>query len=212
MVITWNGYGRLEIVSKPVMGEVTLVTNPFGDALGKVKSSAASLVIQSHEGLDTAGFKGIEPEHPEDGRKVFLINHAGEYEVQGVSVNGGMVKLKSGEAHTVYRIDTEGIKLGFLGALDRHLTEPELEKLGAVDILFCPAGGGKVLTAEQAAAVIMEIEPRIVVPIYVDGEGFGSADVLGRALGIVPERVTKFKIQKSGLPLEDLQLVILEKS
>ncbi|MFA5946437.1 MAG: MBL fold metallo-hydrolase [Patescibacteria group bacterium] len=212
MQIAYNGLGSFTITAKPMQADVTLVTNPFTSPNTKFKSQVASLVVSSHDGDDANNFKAVEPEHPEDHKKVFNIPHAGEYEVGGVAVAGVDATRKDGTAHTIYRFDIEGVKVGFLGALDRTLSEKEVEGLGPIDILIVPAGGKNVLTASQAAEVVAQIEPRMVIPSYVDGgDDYGMPDALKRELGCPTEEVNKLKIVKSGLPEEDMKLVIFTK-
>ncbi|MEK9156654.1 MAG: hypothetical protein AAB448_00765, partial [Patescibacteria group bacterium] len=80
MQISWNGLGCFTLVAKPVQGEVTVVTNPFKaqDDM-KLKSGVASVIVQTHEGKDTENLTAFEPQHPEEGKKVFLVKHAGQY-------------------------------------------------------------------------------------------------------------------------------------
>ncbi len=212
MQIAYNGLGSFTIVAKPAQADVTLVTNPFNSPNTKFKAQVASLVVSSHDEADANNFKAVEPEHPEDHKKVFNIPHAGEYEVGGVAVAGVDATKKDGTAHTIYHFDIEGVKIGFLGAIDRVLTEKEIEGLGPIDILILPAGGKNVLTASLAAEVVAQIEPRLVIPSYVDGgDDYGTADAIKRELGCPTEEVNKLKIVKSGLPEEDMKLVIFTK-
>ncbi len=208
MQISWNGLGSFTFVAKPAQSDVTFVTNPFTAAELKFKSVPASLVIQSHAGKDTNNLGAITAEHPEEGRKTFIVEHAGEYEIQGVFVTGIYAPKKAGTAHTIYRFDVESLHIGYLGAIDRVLTPAELEALGSIDILMLPAGGDNVLTAAQAAEVVTQVEPRLVIGTYVGALNYGTIDALKRELGCQSEDTTKFKITRSGLPEEDMKLVV----
>jgi hypothetical protein len=208
MQITWNGLGSFTIAAKPAQTDVTLVTNPFSNGETKLKAQEASLVVQSHEGKDTNNLSAISPEHPEEGRKTFIIPHAGEYEVQGIFVTGIYAPKKDKSSHTLFRFDAEGMRIGFLGALDRPLLAGEIEMLGPIDILILPAGGKDVLSATQAAEVVTQVEPRLVIAAYVDGNDYGSAEALKRELGCQSESVSKFKITRAGLPEEDMKMIM----
>ncbi|MFZ2681802.1 MAG: MBL fold metallo-hydrolase [Patescibacteria group bacterium] len=209
MQITWNGFGSFTLVSKPSQTEVTLVTNPFTHADVKFKAVEASIVVQSHQSKDTNNLGAISPEHPESGKKTFLIPHAGEYEVQNVFVTGIHAPKRDGSAHTLYKFDTEGIKIGFLGALDRELTTSEVEALGPIDILIVPAGGQDVMTASQAAVAVAQVEPRMVIAAYVGDGDYGAVEALQRELGCQSEDVGKLKVTRASLPEEDMKLVLL---
>ncbi len=207
MQISWNGFGSFTIDAKTTSGDVTLVTNPYSREDGPKfpRSLAASIIVTSHEGTDTDNLAAITPEYPEDKRSPFIVTHAGEFEVRGVAVTGVHTPKKDGTAHTIYRFDIESLTIGFLGAIDRPLTDLEVELLGNIDVLIVPAGGEGVLTASAAAEVIAQIEPRMVIPSYfVD-----DAAALTRELSCPTETATKFKLTRAQLPEEDMKLVTL---
>lgn len=211
MQISWNGLGCFTLVAKPAQGEVTVVTNPFKPQDDvKLKGGVASLIVQSHEGKDTENISVFESEHPEEGRKIFVVEHTGEYEVQGVFVTGIDAPKKDGSAHSIYRIDAEGMHVGFLGALDRQLTAKEVDALGTIDILILPAGGGTVLSPQDAVAVTGQIEPRLVIPAYVGSGSFAAVDVVKREMGCPSEDMQKLKITRAQLPEEDMRMVVLQ--
>lgn len=211
MQISWNGFGSFTLVAKVGQSDVTLVTNPFkAQDDVKLKAGVASVIVRSHEGKDTENLSVFESEHPEEGRKVFVVSHAGEYEVQGVFVIGIDAPKKDETPHTIYRIDAEGMHMGFLGALDRQLTAKEIDALGTIDILIVPVGGKDVLNAQDAAAVIGEIEPRMVIPSYVGTGSYATVDMFKRELGCPVEEVSKLKIMRSQLPEQDMRMTVLQ--
>lgn len=218
MMIAWNGFGSFTISTKTSQGDVTVVTNPFSREDGSKfpRSLAASIVVQSHEGKDTDNIEAITAEYPEDPRCPFVIPYAGEYEVRAVAVTGVYAPKKNGDAHTIYRIDAESMRIGFLGALDRALTDKEAEALGNIDILILPAGGGDVLGANAAAEVVALVEPRMVIPSYVTGEGvespYAEHGALCRELSCPTEAAPKLKITRAQLPEEDMKIVTLSRA
>lgn len=200
MQIAWNGLGSFEISAKTGQGDVTVVTNPF--ASGEVKfprSLAASIVVSSHEGKDASSMDAITAEYPEDKRCPFVIGHAGEFEVRGIAVTGVYAPKKDGDAHTVYRIDAESIGIGFLGGLDRALTDKEVEALGNIDVLIVPSASATV-----AAENVAKVEPRLVIPSYVD-----DTAAICRELGCSNEAMAKLKLTRAALPEEDMKIVTL---
>lgn len=211
MNISWNGLGSFVVSAKPGTDEVTVVTNPFAvDGVRFPRSVAASIVVSSHSGDDANNRAAIVAEH--EGSAPFIVEHAGEYEVRGMFVTGVDAPKKDKTPHTIYRFDAEGIRVGFLGALDRPLTERELEGLGPIDVLIVPAGGKDVFGATGASEVIAQIEPRVVIPSYVTPEaGYGDASALKRELSGPCEELAKFKFTKAALPEEEMKLVILTK-
>lgn len=206
MMISWNGLGSFTFAMKTAQGDVTLVTNPFsqGEDAKFPRSLAASIVVRSHEGLDTDNLDAIAPEYPEDKRCPFVVTHAGEYEVRAVAVTGVRAPKKDGTPHTMYRIDAEGMSIGFLGALDRALTDKEAEALGNIDVLLVPAGGEGTLSATAAAEVVAVVEPRLVIPSYAS-----DASAFCRELSCAKEETNRLKLVRSVLPEEDMKVVTL---
>jgi hypothetical protein len=211
MNISWNGLGSFQISAKPGQSDVSLVTNPFSPT-GNLKfprAIEASIVVTSHEGKDTENLEAVVPEH--EGKKPFHVEHAGEYEVEGLFVTGVDAPKKDGTPHAVYRFDAEGMRIAFLGALDRQLTTKEIEGLGTIDVLIVPAGGTDVLSATSAAELVAQVEPRVVIASYVGDEGYGDVAALKRELSCAVEEVAKFKFTKATLPEEDMKLIVLSR-
>lgn len=205
MQISWNGLGSFTFAIKTSSGDVTLVTNPFEN--GEIKfprSLMASLVVSSYDAPTARIYDAIVPEYPEDKRNPFVIEHAGEYEVRGVAVTGVVAPRKDGEMHTIYRIDAESMRIGFLGALDRQLTDKEVEALGTIDVLIVPAAGKDVLSASAAAELVAQIEPRLVIPSHTE-----DTSAFCREISCPSESTTKLKLVRTGLPEEDMKIVTL---
>ncbi len=207
MQISWNGLGSFTISAKPAQTEVTIVTNPFMPGEAKFKVQTGSILVRSHDDKDTSNIGAVSSEHPENGRKVFVVEHAGEYEVLGFFVTGVDAPRKDGTPHTIYRFDAESLRIGFLGALDRQLSTAEIESLGPIDILILPAGGKGVLSASDAASVVAEIEPSLVIGSYVGSGDYAKAEALPRELGCQSETSNKFKVAKTSLP-EDMRVIL----
>ena len=213
MNISWNGLGSIVLTAKPGQTDVSLVTNPF-TSHGTVKfprQIQASLVVQTHEAEETENIAAIVPEHDGDAAP-FVVAHAGEYEVRGLFATGVEATKKDGTLHTIYRFDVEGMHVGYLGAIDRPLSSKEQEALGAIDILLIPAGGKDVLSASAAAQLVAQIEPRIVIPIYVaaaEGDEYADVSAFLREVSAPQETMSKLKITRAGLPEEEMRVVVL---
>jgi len=216
MKISWNGLGSVTIVGKPLQGEVTLVTNPYQNETGLrfPRTLKASIVVSSHSGPEADNREVIGGEG--QSVKPFEIHYAGEFEVRGIFVTGISAPLKDETPHTIYRFDLEDMVVGFLGAIDRKLTDQEIEKLGSIDILLVPSGGEGVLGAKEAAEVVSQIEPRMVIPTYVYAKGMkkhaSDAEAICKELSCAREDVNTLSIKKSALPAEDMQIVVLSRS
>lgn len=215
MNITWHGLGSFSISGKPISGEVSIVTDPYegGEGLRYPRTLSAAIVASSHDSKDA---NNVDAVSGMDKKKPFLVNHAGEYEVQGIFVTGVRAPKKSGEEHSIFRITMEGVKIGFLGSIDRKLTNAELEGLGEIDVLIVPVGGGDVLDKDGAQEVVNQVEPRLVVPSYFHVAGskrkLADAEAFCKEMACPREDTNKLKITKSSLPQEDIQVAVLAKA
>lgn len=214
MQITWNGLGSFTIVSKPLQGDVTVVTDPYDNKTGLrfPRTLSAAIVLNSHKGDEAGNTSAVSGEQK---KKPFVIDHAGEYEVKGVFIKGVQANRKDGTEHTLYRIVTEGVQIGFLGALDRKLKDNELKALGNIDVLVVPVGGEDVLSAEDANEVVAQVEPRMVIPSHFDVKGLkkkrDDAEKFCKELACPTEEMNKLKVTKGSLPQEDMNIAVLSK-
>ncbi len=205
MQISWNGLGSYTFAMKTASGDVTLVTDPFeSDDVKFPRSLMTSIVVSSYDAPTAHTFDALTPEYPEDKRCPFIVEHAGEFEIRGVAVTGVAAPRKDGSMHTIYRIDAESMRIGFLGALDRALTDKEVEALGTIDVLIIPAGGKDVLSASAAAELVAQIEPRLAIPSYAEDPA-----AFCREISCPTESTAKLKLVRTGLPEEDMKIVTL---
>lgn len=148
--------------------------------------------------------------------KTFVVSGPGEYEIKNVFVYG-IPALGDQDNGTMFLIQEQGINLLHLGLIKQlKLTEGQKEKLEEVDILMIPVGGGDSLTTKQAAGVVNELEPRIVIPMYYGLPKLkiklDSVDKFKKELAAKSEKVDKLKISKKELPQEETKIVIIEPS
>lgn len=215
MDIVWHGLGSFSFTGKPVAGEVTLVTDPYDNTVGLrfPRTLSASMVATSNHSEWTSNHEAVAGQG--DRKMPFLVEHAGEFEVAGIAVRGIAGAKKDGSAHTIFRIMLEGIKIAYLGSIDRKLTNDEIEALGNIDILILPVGGGMVLDAKAANDVIAQIEPRLIIPSHYDVKGLkeklSDVEAFCKETACPREDLNKLKIKKSSLPADDMKLVVLAK-
>ncbi len=78
-----------------------------------------------------------------------------------------------------------------------------------------PVGGKYTIDAEQAAEIINQIEPRIVIPMHDKIPGL-NVDIVGvepflKEMGVgKKEAVDKLTIKKKDLPQEETEIVVLK--
>jgi L-ascorbate metabolism protein UlaG (beta-lactamase superfamily) len=61
----------------------------------------------------------------------------------------------------------DGLRFAHLGDFGQPALRPEQrEAIGAVDVLLMPVGGGPTIGGADAAALVRELAPRLVVPMH----------------------------------------------
>jgi len=218
MNITSLGHSCFEIEDKINGVPVVLVTDPYDKETGlRLPKTRADIVTVSHDHHDhnnVEAILGTEDKPP------FIIDRPGEYEFKGMFVTGiGCYHDKEEGSKlgksTMYKIESEDICVLHCGDLATTLSEAQLEKIGEVDVLLIPVGGKYTLDAKDAADVVRQIDPRIVIPMHYKVPGL-NIDIAGveafcKEMGSNGEKMTKFKFQKKDLPSEEIKLIILEK-
>jgi L-ascorbate metabolism protein UlaG (beta-lactamase superfamily) len=162
--IQWLGHSCFRIKAK----EGIVVTDPYGPEVGlKLGRPSAHIVTVSHDEPDhnnVAGVKGMRGDP-------VVITGPGEYEVGGIFILGirtyrDMRKGRLRGSNTVYVLEFAEMTICHLGDLGHPLSDDELAEVGNVGVLFVPVGGKHSLSAEQAAEVVGQIEPRIAIPMH----------------------------------------------
>ena len=218
MEILWLGHSCFSLRGK----NVTLITDPFSPQLehsqgeprklGKINAPIVT-ISHNHPGHNYAEGVGGNPR---------VVRGPGEYEISDVLITGvpAYHDDKRGAEHgrnTIYVIHLDDLVICHLGDLGHTLQEEQLEEVADADVLLVPIGGQHTLNAAQAAEVISQVEPRIVIPMHyaASGEGNESSNVPGpletfcKEMGI--EAISpqpKLVVTHSSLPAE-MQVVVL---
>src|SRR2546430_3466027 len=163
MEISWQGHACFQLRGK----HVTLVTDPFspqqGDSLRLGKLNATIVTIShNHHGHNYVAGVGGNPR---------VVRGSGEYEISDVLITG--VASYHDDKHgrefgrnTIYVIHIDDLVICHLGDLGHTLQEEQLEEVADADILLIPIGGHNTINATQAAEVISQVEPHIVIPMH----------------------------------------------
>jgi L-ascorbate metabolism protein UlaG (beta-lactamase superfamily) len=159
--VTWLGHGCFRLRGRNAI----LVTDPYPPSLGpKLPRLDADIVTISHEHPNHSNRRAVKDD-------AFIIDGPGEYEVQGVTVLGlpSFHDASGGAEHgpnTIYVIEIDDVTVCHLGDLGHSLVDADLEAIGTLDILMVPVGGKNCLNAVQAAEVVRQLEPRLIVPMH----------------------------------------------
>src|SRR6266513_3948440 len=207
MEILWLGHSCFQLRGK----NVTLITDPFspqlGYSLGKINAPIVT-ISHNHHGHNYVQGVGGNPR---------VVRGPGEYEISDVLITGvaSYHDNKRGQErgrNTIYVIHMDDLIICHLGDLGHILQEEQLEEVADADVLLIPIGGQNTINASQAAEVISQVEPRIIIPMHylsLPGEASGPLDKFCREMGIETINTQpKLLITRSTLPAET-QVVIL---
>ncbi len=199
MQIQWLGLSCFRIQTK----NSVVITDPYSDSTGltmpKLKADITLVSDTTNKAANNIKRLSGDP---------FLIDGPGEYEVQGTFIYGIPMK------NTIYLIEDEGIKLVFLGHLDKALTDKELAKMEGADILLLPVGS---LSKEFRTINISQIEPRVIIPyLYKQPKiklKLDGVDVFLKEMGVKEAQpLDKYTIKAKDLPQDKTIVTILNPS
>jgi L-ascorbate metabolism protein UlaG (beta-lactamase superfamily) len=212
MHLTYLGHSCFKIQDKTTSDGVTVLTDPYDKSVGlRAPSLEADIVTISHDHADHNN-KGAVRNTP------FVVDTAGEYDVKGILIEGtdSFHDEKNGAErghNIIFRFTVDDVSIVHLGDLGHILDTKQLEHLSGADILLVPVGGKYTLDAKKAVEVVSQIEPRIVIPMHYKTEGIkleiDGVEKFIKELGLKPRYEDKLKISKKELPVEDMELVVL---
>ena len=150
----------------------------LGDSCVHIRSAQAAVVCDPYLGLagasplqaDIATVSGGRwpalPLHPlaPDCR---MVRGPGEFELRGVYITGhAVLPADRPVRNTMYLIEADGLTICHLGSLCTRPPERVLRPVAAVDVLVAPVGGADAISTTEAAELVSELEPRLVVPVF----------------------------------------------
>ena len=209
MEITYLGRSCFKIRGK----QATVVTDPYSPDMGEIMGKpSADIVTVSHNHHDHNFTAGV-------GGNPRILNRPGEYEAANVLVIGiptyhDREKGTERGDNIIFVMEMEEVSICHLGDLGHPLTDAQVEEIGRVDVLMIPVGGVFTINGQQAAVIVRQLEPRVVLPMHYKTDLF-SADLepLDNFLhesstrDLVPQ--AKLNVTKSNMPLA-MQVIQLE--
>lgn len=150
-----------------------------------------------------------------------LIDHAGEYEVSGVSIYGiparSHLDEKGKKTATMYKLVVDDVRILVTGHIYPELSDKQLEQIGMIDVIVVPVGGnGYTLDPVGALQIIKKIEPKLVIPTHFAKDGLNypvPQQPLDEAIKVLAieqrEPVNKLKLKSSDLSTT-MQIAVLE--
>lgn len=204
----WFGHNSFRIRSR----EATILTDPVDRSTGYVMAKQfAEIVTISHDHTGHTNLNAVRPDYQ-------VIDGPGEYEMDDVFITGIRTYHDNNSGsergyNTVYLFEIEGLVVCHLGDIGHAPNAEQSEAMAQSDILLVPAGGGTVISQEQAADIVSMLEPKIVIPMQfateIGDKDLAAIEPFARLIGVnLPEPVDKYVVKASELT-EAMQLIIL---
>ncbi len=223
MDITWYGHSFFEIQTKKNGEKVVIAIDPYDKSIGlRERKVRADIVLVSHSHYDHSNVKVVQG--GSEGKKPFLIDEPGEYEVKGIKIKAihSFHDSKEGKErgeNNIFLIRAEDLKVCHMGDFGQsELSSEQAKEIVGVDILIIPVGGVFTISGKEAAKTVGQIEPKIVIPMhYKIPELNLKIDDENKFLNIIgikeKEKVKKLKIKKSDIEREEgTKVVVMERS
>jgi L-ascorbate metabolism protein UlaG (beta-lactamase superfamily) len=221
MELTWYGRTCVRLRGK----DAVVVIDPFQSVVGPTgRGISGDIVTFSHpddrplpKGKGRTSFK-----HSRDGKTLlpsslddaFVLDGPGEYEVKEVLVTGVRTyrdDARGAEAgkQVSFVVEVDGVHTIHLGDIGHLLSEEKLGDIGSVDIACVPLGGS--LSPTNAAALIAQLDPRIVVPMPICDDDADCAEALKRffhEMGAEAVTQPKLSVTASSIPSETTTVLL----
>jgi L-ascorbate metabolism protein UlaG (beta-lactamase superfamily) len=163
--LSWLGHACFRLRGR----DVIILTDPYeSDGLGfPPLAMRANVVTVSNNHPHHAGLSSVE------GRPR-VLNRPGEYEIGGALIWGVRTSARtdgaaagSPDKNTAFIIQLEELTVCHLGDLAKSPLSPEeLTHIKDADVLLIPVGGNCTINATQAAEVVAQVEPKLIVPMH----------------------------------------------
>jgi L-ascorbate metabolism protein UlaG (beta-lactamase superfamily) len=218
MELTWYGRTCIRLRGK----DAVVVNDPYPSIVGPTgRGITGDVVTYSHPDDTPINRKGSGKLSRDGGTVIptslesaFVLDGPGEYEVHDVLLTGARTYRDDARGakrgrQTAFMCEVDGIRTLHLGDIGHELTEEKLADLGRVDIACVPIGGA--LSATKAAAVVAQVDPKIVVPMPVCEDEADCDDAMKKFLhemGAEPSVQPKLSVTLSGLPPETTTVLL----
>ncbi|MEK7634933.1 MAG: MBL fold metallo-hydrolase [Patescibacteria group bacterium] len=205
MIISYQGSQSFKVQ----FGDTVLAFDPVSKkSKFKANNFGADIALIS---LNHPDMNGVDQVNRGE-KQAFIINGAGEYEIQGVFIKGlpGVSNYGGDKRiNTIYTVNFENMNICFLGALgEADIPKETKEGIDGVDILFVPVGGDGVLSASDAYKFAVSLEPSIIIPMNFDEKSIKAFLKEGGEEGVKP--IEKLTIKKKDLDGKEGEIVILQ--
>lgn len=174
-----------------VEGDIITVSHDHYDhASGKDLVSKAETVIL--EGMESGTADDINPERFES-----------YHDKARGSARGNNV---------IFKFELDGFRICHLGDLGHTLESKDVMEIQPIDVLLIPVGGKFTIDGAEAAELVEELKPRVVIPMHYEVEGLevpiSGPDQFLRSIGDGYKVVEKETLELDELPEEETIYVL----
>ena len=217
MELTWYGRTCIRLRGK----DAVVVNDPYPSIVGPTgRGITGDVVTFSHPDDNHPPKKATKLSRdggtamPTSLEAAFVLDGPGEYEVHDVLLTGVRTyrdneKGSERGRQTAFVTELDGIHTIHLGDVGHELTEEKLADIGRVEVVCIPIGGA--LTAAAAAALVAQLDPKIVVPMPVcedEAECDEAVKKFLHEMGAEPQVQAKLAILPSSLPAETTTVLL----
>jgi L-ascorbate metabolism protein UlaG (beta-lactamase superfamily) len=217
MELTWYGRTCIRMRGK----EAVVVNDPYPSIVGPTgRGITGDVITFSHPDDAPLPRKAVKVSRdggtaiPNSLEPAFVLDGPGEYEVHDCLLTGVRTYRDDSKGtergrQTAFVTELDGLHTIHLGEIAHALTEEKLADIGRVDIACVPVGGA--LTATKAAALIAQLDPKIVVPMPVCEDEADCDEALKQFLhemGAEPTVQPKLSVTLSSLPSETTTVLL----
>jgi len=217
MELTWYGRTCIRLRGK----DAVVVNDPYPSIVGPTgRGITGDVVTFSHPDDNHPPKKATKLSRdggtamPTSLEAAFVLDGPGEYEVHDVLLTGVRTyrdneKGSERGRQTAFVTELDGIHTIHLGDIGHELTEEKLADIGRVEVVCVPIGGA--LTAATAAALVAQLDPKIVIPMPVcedEAECEDAVKLFLHEMGAEPVIQPKLSIMPSSLPPETTTVLL----
>lgn len=161
MKIKWLGHSCFLISTNAGR---KIMTDPYDEHIGPFPDISADVITVSHQHADHNAVELVPGKH-------LVIEKIGEHALDDVKITGiSTYHDKSNGSqrgtNTLFVIEADGVRVCHLGDLGHLLGQEHINALGKIDVLMVPVGGFYTIDANEAKAVVGQLDPAVVLPMH----------------------------------------------
>jgi L-ascorbate metabolism protein UlaG (beta-lactamase superfamily) len=168
--VRWFGHAFV-LITTPA--GVRVAMDPFGRIGYPMPEVEADVVTVSHAHSDhsNAAYIWVDPkvlQGLEPGGKAWAdIDYRGkDVRIRSFPAYHDKLQGKQRGLNSIFLVEVAGLRIVHMSDIGQIPSQPVLDSLGRIDLLFVPVGGTFSIDAKEATQTVARLEPSVVVPIH----------------------------------------------